>query len=467
MRDCADGEFEHAIASVDTGTPPGAALPAWRTGSLAVRLLRSVFGAYFVVTLVATTIQIGVEFHQAEARLSVNIAALERTFGAGIADAVWGLNDDVLFGILSGAVALPQVVGVKIVDEHGAQLDALGLIRDADGSLVRADRHGGSAPVAGHTGFFDAISATTFDLVHTDAHGVAKSIGRWTVYSNRQAVVDQVEDQVTVLLATAVLKTLSLWFIFLVVIERVVGRPLRQLSAHVGQLTIDNLGAAPLSLRGRGRHELHMLAAMLNRMTGEIRRSVEERAKLLRDLEEMNETLQSRVEERTRELRLLATTDALTGLANRRRMDEVLHQEHLRVTRFGGCLSVILCDIDSFKAINDTHGHHAGDLVLIAFGDLLSAHVRRVDTVGRWGGEEFLVICPQTKADEAALLAERLRRAVADARFPVVGSKTCSFGVVQMADNELAEAVVARADAALYRAKQQGRDRVVVSEAVV
>jgi diguanylate cyclase (GGDEF)-like protein len=443
------------------------ALPPWRSGPLAMRLLRSVFGAYFIVTLVATAIQIGVEFHQAEARLSVNVAALERTFGAGIADAVWGLNDDVLFSILSGAVALPQVVGVKIVDEHGAQLDALGLIRDAGGSLVSADGHGHSVPVAGHTGFFDAIGRTSFDLIHTDAHGVPRSIGRWTVYSDRRTVIDQVEEQLIVLVAGALLKTLALWFIFLVVIGRVVGRPLRQLSAHVGQLTIDNLGSAPLSLRDRGRHELHVLAAMLNRMTREIRRSVEEKAKLLHDLEEMNETLQSRVEERTRELRLMATTDALTGLANRRRLDEVLRDEQLRVARYGGSLSVILCDIDSFKAINDTHGHHAGDLVLIAFGELLRAHVRNADIVGRWGGEEFLVICPQTGGDEAAALAERLREVVAGALFPVVGSKTCSFGVVQMGKSEATEALIGRADAALYRAKQLGRNQVAAGDALV
>jgi len=459
----ADGEFEPAIASAATGAVP----PTPRTGSLALRLLRTVFGAYFVVTLVATAIQIGVEFRHAEARLTANIAALERTFGAGIADAVWGLNDDVLLGILSGAVALPQVVGVKIVDEHGAPLAAIGLIRDAGGALVSADGHGRSVPVAGHTGFFDAIGATTFDLVHTDAHGVPRLIGRWTVYSDRRTVVDQVEDQLIVLLASAVLKTLALWFIFLFVIGRVVGRPLRQLSAHVGQLTIDNLGSAPLVLRDRGRHELHVLADMLNRMTRAIRRSVEEKAKLLRDLEEMNETLQSRVEERTRELRQMATTDALTGLANRRRLDEVLRYEHHRVARSGGPLSVILCDIDSFKAINDTHGHHAGDLVLVAFGELLRAHVRIIDIVGRWGGEEFLVICPQTGADDAVALAERLREVVAGAVFPVVGSKTCSFGVAQMADCEATEALVCRADAALYRAKQLGRNQVAAGDVLV
>ncbi len=167
------------------------------------------------------------------------------------------------------------------------------------------------------------------------------------------------------------------------------------------------------------------------------------------------------LEEERRELILRASTDALTGIANRAGLSDVLRRELHRVGRYETMLSVIMFDIDRFKAINDTYGHQAGDAVLVALTRLVSDLVRDVDTFGRFGGEEFLIVAPMIEDGEGEHMAERLRSAIEAARFPAAGTVTCSFGVAQWRPDDTVESLIGRADAALYRAKATGRNRVV------
>jgi diguanylate cyclase (GGDEF)-like protein len=165
-----------------------------------------------------------------------------------------------------------------------------------------------------------------------------------------------------------------------------------------------------------------------------------------------------------------ATTDELTGLVNRRRFLEALETELQRARLFETPLSLVLADLDDFKLVNDRHGHPAGDHALQTFGDLLQAHLRKMDVAGRLGGEEFAVLLPETGADAAALAAERMRRALADApvelprgvRIPL----TASFGIAELAPGQAAEQVLSLADAALYEAKAAGKNRVSLAQPV-
>jgi len=157
----------------------------------------------------------------------------------------------------------------------------------------------------------------------------------------------------------------------------------------------------------------------------------------------------------------LSITDSLTGLHNRLRLDEVLSDEFSRMTRYSLNLSLIICDIDFFKMINDNYGHLIGDQVLISIAKILRLYCRDVDVVGRWGGEEFLIICRETTIDGAMVVAEKLRSLISDHVFPQVGHKTASFGVTLAIPKESADDALQRADQALYRAKEAGRNRVV------
>lgn len=167
-----------------------------------------------------------------------------------------------------------------------------------------------------------------------------------------------------------------------------------------------------------------------------------------------------RVDELNRALAELATTDSLTGLRNRRAFDHSLALELAIVERHHSPLSLLMLDVDHFKRINDRLGHDAGDQVLQMIGQVLSAGARVIDIVARVGGEEFAVLLPNTGAQGALEVAERMRLAVAQAPGDH-GGVSISIGAVTLQDGEAACSLYARADAALYSAKEAGRNRVV------
>ncbi|SDK91961.1 polar amino acid transport system substrate-binding protein [Maridesulfovibrio ferrireducens] len=161
----------------------------------------------------------------------------------------------------------------------------------------------------------------------------------------------------------------------------------------------------------------------------------------------------------------LYKTDRLTQVFNRYMLDSEMERELARSVRYDTPFSVILLDIDYFKRVNDIYGHHAGDTVLVAISSLLSISVRETDVLGRWGGEEFLIICPETKLDGAVQLAEKLRGKIEELHFPVMKENvTASLGVAAYVKGETGEALIKRADAALYRAKDGSRNCVIVAK---
>jgi diguanylate cyclase (GGDEF)-like protein len=165
-----------------------------------------------------------------------------------------------------------------------------------------------------------------------------------------------------------------------------------------------------------------------------------------------------------------AMTDELTGLVNRRRFVAALESESGRARELGGPLSVVLADLDDFKRINDRFGHHAGDEVLQAFADLIRAHGRDGDIAGRLGGEEFALLLPGTDLGGALAGAERLCRSLSQLRIWLGEGRevsvTASFGVAELADEHSSNGLLRSADVALYRAKEQGKNRVERAGAV-
>lgn len=155
-----------------------------------------------------------------------------------------------------------------------------------------------------------------------------------------------------------------------------------------------------------------------------------------------------------------SVTDPLTRIYNRYKLEEALAAEERRALRYGTGFSVIIADIDHFKAVNDSFGHPTGDTVLEEIAAELRGHTRTTDVLGRWGGEEFMIVCVHTRIEVAVGLAELLKRRIAQRRFANIGGLTVSFGVAAFEPGDTANAVVARADAALYAAKRGGRNRV-------
>ena len=192
-----------------------------------------------------------------------------------------------------------------------------------------------------------------------------------------------------------------------------------------------------------------LLLSLVGKWVSDIRTEISEQAK------ELRKTVLT--------VRQLATLDQLTGLLNRRVMLETLEAERQLAERHGTQWCVALIDLDHFKQVNDRYGHPTGDAVLKGFADLARQHLRAVDQVGRWGGEEFLVMFPQTRLNEAHASLERLRKALNAWRLPDHPSLQMSFsaGLVQAEPDDTLDQLVERADKTMYQAKASGRNRSV------
>lgn len=167
---------------------------------------------------------------------------------------------------------------------------------------------------------------------------------------------------------------------------------------------------------------------------------------------------------KNKELEKISTIDKFTQIYNRLKIDDILTIEIERVKRYDNTLSLIMVDIDCFKEVNDTYGHQVGDLVLKEFACVLKNNIRETDFVGRWGGEEFLIICPGTVLDGAKTLADNLREKTEEYSYSVISKKTASFGVASFIAGENSKSFLKRVDTALYCAKERGKNRVEISK---
>jgi diguanylate cyclase (GGDEF)-like protein len=209
-------------------------------------------------------------------------------------------------------------------------------------------------------------------------------------------------------------------------------------------------------------------------------------------LAQLNENLEAQVQERTYQLhnanrklldeigerKLLedelqrhASTDVLTGISNRRHFLELIQSEIKHANRFDYPLALAMIDLDRFKQLNDRHGHAAGDTALIAFVEVCRHNIREIDLLARFGGDEFVLLMPNTDCDQAALVVEHVRKALEQHSLPFFSEAerlTISVGITTLAHaREPIETLLIRADAALYEAKAQGRNRIVIAAASV
>jgi diguanylate cyclase (GGDEF)-like protein len=234
------------------------------------------------------------------------------------------------------------------------------------------------------------------------------------------------------------------------VLAQLIIRPLNRLTQGATEVAAGNLD---VDLKAVGGGEVGSLVEAFNGMVEQLRHN---RAELAAN----NELLQTKNEE----LEHLAITDALTGLFNRRHLIAVLTRETLRARRHETHFAVLMLDVDQFKRYNDTFGHQAGDDVLVRVAVVLGQTVREgVDVAGRYGGEEFLVLLPETRIDEGERAAERIRSFIENEFWGPDEPRqvTISIGVAAYpGDGETPETLIASADAAMYRAKQRGRNRV-------
>lgn len=181
-------------------------------------------------------------------------------------------------------------------------------------------------------------------------------------------------------------------------------------------------------------------------------------SRLLHFINALNEDLEAA----SHKFFIQSITDKLTQIHNRTKLDDSLESECARAKRYGLPFSIILFDVDHFKQINDIYGHNVGDGVLVRMAEVLQANVRSTDTIGRWGGEEFLVILNNTGPQQAHLVAEKIRKAIETTGFHEAGHQTASFGITGYCEGDDTMRILSRVDLALYQAKAEGRNRIVM-----
>jgi diguanylate cyclase (GGDEF)-like protein len=249
---------------------------------------------------------------------------------------------------------------------------------------------------------------------------------------------------------------------------------LRQLTAmassgdtpcYEGLMTLGDPNGETQSLRGRVFCREDHLLIVAEHNIEELLRASQSAMALTSELTQSQReliTTNRQLREREAEIRHLSMTDGLTGLGNRRQLDEALSTEVSAANRHGRNLCLVMVDLDHFKQVNDAHGHSVGDSVLQALSRTLLSNAREADQVCRFGGEEFAILMRDADADTAAAATERLRARIEELRVgPVEHTFTASFGVAQWRPGETPGSLLQRADKLLYRAKAEGRNRVV------
>ena len=182
---------------------------------------------------------------------------------------------------------------------------------------------------------------------------------------------------------------------------------------------------------------------------------------LLKDLINKYVKLTHELDQKIEEITRLAETDQLTKIYNRVKFEKELKKEINRVERYENKLSLIMFDIDHFKKVNDNYGHDVGDRVLIEMTNIVNEKIRKTDIFARWGGEEFMILTPNTSLSFAIKLAERIRENIEQKKIEKVNQITCSFGVTKYKEKDDFDSFTKRVDDALYQAKENGRNQVI------
>ncbi len=179
---------------------------------------------------------------------------------------------------------------------------------------------------------------------------------------------------------------------------------------------------------------------------------------LMKEHHEELDKMNSKLLDRSKKYEKMASTDPLTGLYNRYKFSKLYELSYNTMIERNGVISLLILDIDNFKKVNDTYGHNAGDAVLVELASMLQNSLRDIDTVCRWGGEEFALLLPATNLKSSALLAEKLRENIEKLEMGVVGKITASFGIAEVVEGDDLRNTIERADRALYLAKESGRN---------
>jgi diguanylate cyclase (GGDEF)-like protein len=406
---------------------------------LARRMLAWILCISAAAALIATSIQLFLDYRRDVSELEQGMRYIQQSQFPGLADAAWNFNLASMQVQLDGIGRSPWVAGAKI-------------------------HYGPSQSAELATGQIDLSEGRIFEYP-LQRNGAL--VGKIYIAPNLQTLYQRTMHRFVVVLSTQLGKSLVTTVSIFLLMSWMITQPLTQM-AKFAKSVEPGKAFRPFVLR-RGtkmqHDELTVLVDALNDAYERIRQAHEFEVRHAEILNQEVALRTAELREAHRQLAKLSVTDKLTGVLNRLGLDQAFAGEIVNAEHEHTPLAVILTDIDDFKSVNDRCGHLVGDLILREFTAVLSGELRESLILGRWGGEEFLIICPRTNLEQAAQLAEQMRTVVQAYPFSVIGSKTSSFGIAVLRAGEIADDLVKRADDALYLAKRGGRNR-VCSESV-
>ncbi len=417
-----------------------------RPQSLSQKMMRVIFSIYLGVTCLITGTQFLTEYLKTQDSILNELEQLEETVRGPLATSLWQYNQNQLDALITGLLKMPIIVGVDVLDKHAKNM------------ISRRSYASTSPPLS----LFDTKTELYWTL-----NDKRIFLGSLTLYSSSEVVLDRVLFGFSLIAITAIIKLSILFWLFIWAFDRYLARPMKELMRQVNEVQLSQDANKRINLSNAENNEISQLQEHMNNMLSAMQN---DRERLLEDEQAKRSWLENAVEKRTealqtlnQQLKELATKDSLTGTLNRGSFFEMSQHLLLLSQRQKSSASFILMDLDHFKMINDTHGHFAGDNVLIHFTETIKDLLRKSDLIGRVGGEEFAIFLPDTEIDAAFQLANKIREVVDSTTLKIDDkeiSYTVSLGVeVSKPNDQSVTELFKRADLKLYGAKDKGRNR--------
>jgi len=422
--------------------------------SITVKLLRIVFGIYFVLVLEITSAQVLFEFYDSKQMISHELKTVELSSVSALKNALWALDSPQIESIAKGMLELKIVKGLTISDEKGHNIISKGV-------------------VSNHEGLFFHSFLITYQLPK-DIAVEPVYLAEVKIFSDNLIVFERIEARLYSFVLSAIVKTTILWLLLFWAFKKYLLTPLGLFEKAAHRISLTKTKNQPISLELKDTNELKLIEIAFNKMLETLDQQKQEiisqEEEIVKIVTQKNEELEQIVDARTRELQIsneklltLAHTDPLTGLSNRRYFFELGEKLLAIAHRSKQPLSIIMCDIDHFKIVNDTYGHSAGDLVLVEFSKMVSALLRESEVFARMGGEEFAIIAVNSNVESAVKLATRIHSSLKEIKLNdhnVDIKFTISMGVaICHEDDKSIDVALQRADERLYHAKENGRNR--------
>lgn len=431
----------------------------------------------FKATVLVVTLTLGVTaavasyllragFEVSRAQQRNELSQIAMVLAGAAAEPLQAENQDALHALVQKAANGQPLEYVIVTDAGGKELASA---HDGDQALIEQARAHGSTPqlVLGVPTVFENEGGTIpfWDIVYpirasdqfaADAPLPTRLLGYVRVGLVGEHWHRTMASKLDMLIGVGTVATAAAILMGFLVIRRIF-RPLEGLGDAMVRFSRGELNVrSPVT-----RHdEIGRLAEIFNRMADQQQR---DRNRVLR----LNAELEERVIERTRQLRELAAMDPLSGLYNRRHLNEVLERGFSEAQRYGHDLACIMMDLDDFKAVNDNHGHHVGDKLLVMAAQTIKSQLRGSDVAARFGGDEFTVLLPQTDADSARALAARIvecfRRSLQEEMPRLKTTLSAGIASVRSVEAPDADSLLLSADRALYEAKGAGKNQVVTA----